>query len=85
MSYSINHTQTLSQWTKDNDVIYQLREEVQEPTIVMHASGSDEMIRVTKDGFWVRGVKVAQDDKEAETVYNAFKQWMMWASLNQRR
>jgi hypothetical protein len=54
-------------------------------SIVMHASGADEMIRVTPDGFWVRGVKVAQDDKEAETVYNAFKQWMAWAALTQRR
>jgi hypothetical protein len=42
------------------------------------------MLKVGKDGFWVRGVKVAQDDKEAEIVYNAFKQWMMWSELNRR-
>ena len=53
-------------------------------SIVMHAGGADEMIRVTRDGFWVRGVRVEQDDKEAETVYNAFKQWMAWAALAQR-
>lgn len=52
--------------------------------IVMHVGGSDEMLRVTPEGFWVRGVKVAQDDKEAEIVYNAFKQWMAWAALTQR-
>lgn len=52
--------------------------------IVMHVGTNDEMIRVTKDGFWVRGVRVEQDDKEAETVYNAFKQWMAWAALQQR-
>ena len=40
--------------------------------------------RLKEDGFWVRGVKVAQDDKEAEIVYNAFKQWMMWSELNRR-
>jgi hypothetical protein len=45
---------------------------------------SVEMLKVGKDGFWVRGVKVAQDDKEAEIVYNAFKQWMMWSELNRR-
>ena len=43
-----------------------------------------EMLKVSPDGFWVRGVKVTQDDKEAETVYNAFKAWMMWAKLNER-
>lgn len=43
-----------------------------------------EMLKVGPDGFWVRGVKVKQDDKEAETVYNAFKAWMMWAKLNER-
>jgi hypothetical protein len=53
-------------------------------SIVMHVGNNDEMLRVTRDGFWVRGVKVAQDDKEAEVVYNAFKQWMAWAALTQR-
>ena len=43
-----------------------------------------EMLKVSPDGFWVRGTKVEQDDKEAETVYNAFKAWMMWAKLNER-
>ena len=41
----------------------------------------DEMIKVTPEGFYVRGVRVPVDDKEAETVYNAFKQWLVWAQL----
>ena len=45
-------------------------------------AGGEEMLRVGPDGFWVRGVKVEQDDREAETVYNAFKAWMSWAQLN---
>jgi len=45
-------------------------------------AGGDEMLRVTPEGFWVRGKRVAQDDNEAETVYNAFKAWMTWATLN---
>jgi hypothetical protein len=84
MAYAIN-PKLVPRYGIDGDVTYQLREEIQDPSIVMHASGSDEMIRVSKDGFWVRGVKVEQDDKEAETVYNAFKQWMAWAALTQRR
>jgi len=43
-----------------------------------------EMLKVSPEGFWVRGVKVTQDDREAETVYNAFKAWMMWAKLNEK-
>jgi hypothetical protein len=45
-------------------------------------AGNAEMLRVSSEGFWVRGVKVEQDDNEAEAVYNAFKTWMIWAQLN---
>lgn len=47
-------------------------------------AGGTEMLRVAKDGFYVRGEKVPADDKEAETVYNAFKQFLTWAELNRR-
>jgi hypothetical protein len=43
---------------------------------------TSEMLRVAKDGFYVRGKRVNQDDKEAEVVYNAFHQWLTWATLN---
>jgi hypothetical protein len=46
--------------------------------------GDFEMLRVAEDGFYVRGVKVTQDDKEAATVYNAFKQFLTWAELSRR-
>lgn len=45
-------------------------------------SSMTEMLRVAKDGFYVRGVKIEQDEKEAEKVYNAFHQWLTWATLN---
>ena len=55
-------------------------------TITFHAGGpaNTEMLRVSPEGFWVRGVKVEQDDGEAKKVYEAFKQWMIWAELNRR-
>lgn len=46
--------------------------------------GGSEMMRVSPDGFYVRGVKVPADDREAETVYNAFKQFLVWAEMNRR-
>ena len=49
--------------------------------ISLTAAG-DEMLRVAKDGFYVRGVRVEADAKEAKAVYEAFKQWMTYAILN---
>lgn len=43
-----------------------------------------EMLRIDSDAFYVRGQRVPIDEKEALTVYNAFKQWLSWAILNQR-
>lgn len=42
---------------------------------------NSEMLKITKDGFYVRGVKIDQDDKEAETVYNAFRSWLTYHAL----
>jgi hypothetical protein len=52
-------------------------------SLTMIAGGS-EMLRVSPDGFYVRGEKVPADDREAERVYNAFKQFLVWAELNRR-
>ena len=50
--------------------------------IITLSSNSTEMLRIAKDGFYVRGVKVEQNEDEAEKVYNAFHQWLTWATLN---
>ena len=52
------------------------------PNTITCMAGGAEMLRVSPEGFWVRGVRVEQDDNEAEAVYNAFKTWMIWAQLN---
>ena len=52
------------------------------PNTITCMAGGAEMLRVSPEGFWVRGEKVAQDDNEAQVVYNAFKSWMAWAQLN---
>jgi len=44
-----------------------------------------EMLKITQEGFYVRGVKVPQDAREAESVYKTFHQWLTWASLNRNR
>lgn len=55
----------------------------EENTITCMAGG-DEMIKVGPSGFWVRGVKVPQDDKEAQVVYNAFKEFLTWSQMTRR-
>ena len=47
-------------------------------------AGGSEMLRIGPDGFYIRGERVPQDDKEAETVYNAFKQFLVWAELKRQ-
>jgi hypothetical protein len=51
-----------------------------ESNIVFHA-GPAEMLKVTEDGFYVRGVKVEADEKEAAAVYKAFKEFLVYHAL----
>ena len=77
-------------WQEDHDrtmeemqanPLYTFRNDYNPNTITCMVGGA-EMLRVSTDGFWVRGVRVEQDDNEAQAVYNAFKAWMTWAQLN---
>lgn len=40
-----------------------------------------ELLRVAEDGFYVRGQKVPMDDKEAASVYKAFREFLIWSAL----
>lgn len=40
-----------------------------------------EWIKISEQGFWVRGVKIEQDPKEAMQVYEAFKEFLVWSTL----
>ena len=51
-----------------------------ENNIVFHA-GQSEILKVTEDGFYVRGKRVPADEKEAEAVYRAFKQFLVHHAL----
>jgi len=72
-------TEVLEQWPIGIDPEFEARQN----SLTMIAGGC-EMLRVSDDGFYVRGQKVPADDKEAEIVYNAFKQFLTWAELNRR-
>lgn len=70
--------------TQQGDGGYVIRDPAQQPSNIVFHSGStepSEMLRITPDGFWVRGVKIEQDEREAEIVYNAFREWMTYSAL----
>ena len=50
-------------------------------SISIRTSDTQEMIRITPEGFWVRGVKVPADEHEAQAVYNAFKRWLVESEM----
>ena len=64
--------------------VFALRSNEPESNNIVFYAGPDrdsEMLKITRTGFFVRGIPVAQDDKEAEIVYNAFKEWMVYSAL----
>lgn len=83
MAYQITAKQIndmiVNEWKTMQNTTYKFRDTA--PDSVTLTAGADEMLRVAKDGFYVRGVKVPADTREAETVYFAFKQWLAWANL----
>ncbi len=51
-----------------------------ENNITFH-TGQLEMLKITEDGFYVRGKKLDVDDKEAAAVYKAFREFLIWSAL----
>lgn len=86
-----SHDQTMAEMKLDpmygavppSDSGYTFRND-HNPNTITCLAGGQEMLRVGPDGFWVRGVKVEQDDKEAEIVYNAMKEFLTWSQLTRR-
>lgn len=91
-SYNFKELESVMfEWTQDSNNIGVMAQEVSEafpeafepkPSNIVLNAGGTEMLKVAEDGFYVRGTKVPVDDKEAATVYNAFKQFLVWAELN---
>jgi len=52
--------------------------------VSFYVASNDEMLRITKNAFYVRGQPVPIDAHEAETVYNAFQSWLSWQNMQRR-
>lgn len=46
------------------------------PPGIAFLGGGEEMLRIERHGFYVRGVQVEQTQDEAQKVYRAFLSWM---------
>jgi hypothetical protein len=80
MSYNLQPLQSvLNSWAKESSKDLTVGE--LNPNTITCFAGGIEMLKVADDGFYVRGQKVPVDDKEAETVYNAFKEFLVWSRL----
>ncbi len=60
--------------------VFSEKTEINESCITFHTPHS-EMLKITSDGFYVRGIKVPADEQEAESVYRAFKEFLIWSAL----
>ena len=66
----------------DTTGLYQIYDSKEYQNSVAFHAGGQEMLRLSPEAFYVRGKKIELDDKEAEAVYNSFKQWLTWQQLN---
>jgi hypothetical protein len=91
MSYNFKDLEAVTyQWAADSTKYGVIAQEIgpefafhdPKPNNIVLNAGGTEMLRVGPDGFYVRGVKVPVDDKEAKTVYEAFKSFLVWAELH---
>jgi len=80
MAYDFTELDKVVAGWKANEAKYDFQS-IQPNNITM-INGGKEMLRVAEDGFYIRGEKVPVDDKEAATVYNAFKEFLVWNRLS---
>ena len=74
-------SEVLHNWVTDSQLAVEQDSKAESNIIFSTGTNSSEMLRVAEDGFYVRGVKVRVDDKEAATVYRVFREWLTWAQL----
>jgi hypothetical protein len=82
-SYNFQPLQdVINSWSEYNVPDAEITFEAPKENNIVCMAGGVEMLKVADDGFYVRGMKVPADDKEAETVYNAFKEFLVWSRLH---
>ncbi len=71
----------LSASRESEQSVYAIQGSTPPNSIIFNTGPDEEMLRVAQDGFYVRGVRVPADAQEAQTVYNAFKEFLVYHNL----
>jgi hypothetical protein len=80
MAYDFTElNKVVADWATE-PVVYNFHEP--KPNNIILNNKGVEMLRVAEDGFYIRGEKIPVDDKEAATVYTAFKEFLVWNRLS---
>ena len=81
MNYDFTElNKVVANWATDDTTRFKLPKA--KPNNIRLNNKGVEMLRVAVDGFYVRGEKVPVDDREAATVYTAFKEFLVWSRLS---
>jgi hypothetical protein len=65
----------------DEAGVYQIVGNSEYQNSVSFICQGEEMLRLSSEGFYIRGKKIEQDAHEANLVYNSFKEWLSWQHL----
>lgn len=65
---------TIANWNETNAVV--TRANSRGPADLIFKAGGEEMLRVSRGGFYVRGELIQQDAQEARRVHAAFVKWL---------
>lgn len=66
------HDHTLKQFSLPNT--FSVAPKLESSFIFLGNDNKTEILKISPEGFWVRGEKIPQDENEAKTVYQAVKE-----------
>lgn len=55
---------------------YQFQSSAPPNNVIFNTKDNVEILRIAPDGFYVRGVKLEQDETEARKVFDAMSDWL---------
>ena len=55
---------------------------VVENSVNFMLDNNEEIMSIRQDGFYVRGIKLEQDEDEAKKVYDTFCEWLSKQNIN---
>lgn len=64
-----------------DNIEFVIADKSKDPHTITFHTPTEEMLRIDKDAFYVRGKLVPIDEEEALAVYKAFRNWLITIGL----